>query len=62
MNNVRSLQYGLGTPDVKLHLHFGILKERGLEQAPRQIERLLKDSGFSFTWTDSSQVLTVRKF
>lgn len=60
MNNVRSLQYGLGKSDGKLH--FGILKERGLEQAPRQIERLLKDSGCSFTWTDSSHVLTVRNF
>lgn len=60
MNNVRSLQYGLRKSDGKPH--FGILKERGLEQAPRQIERLLKDSGFFFTWTDSSQVLTVRKF
>lgn len=45
---------------IGIEVHFGILKERGMEHAPQQIEQLLRDAGFSLTWPDSSHVLAVR--
>lgn len=45
---------------VGIEVHFGILKERNLAQAPQQIESLLRDAGFTLNWCDSSHLLAVR--
>lgn len=53
----------LGTPSLRaigVEVHFGILKERGLSDAPQQIERLLERSGFRVQWPDSSHLLATR--
>ena len=53
----------LSSPEVHLigiEVHFGLLKERGLTHAPREIEAMLKQHGFSLRWTDSSHLLAQR--
>lgn len=45
---------------VGIEVHFGILEERGMGHAPRQIEKLLDASGFVLSWPDSSHVIGVR--
>lgn len=46
---------------IGVEVHFGILKERGMQQAPEQIERLLQRSGFDVKWPDSSHILALRQ-
>jgi hypothetical protein len=41
-------------------VHFGILQERGIADAPRRLERLLRESGFRCAWTDPSHVVASR--
>lgn len=45
---------------IGVEVHFGILKERGMRGVPQQIESLLRDSGFSFTWPDTSHLFALR--
>ena len=45
---------------IGVEVHFGLLTARGMSKAPRQIESLLKKSGFSCTWPDSSHILARR--
>jgi len=40
-----------------VEIHFGLLKERGLPNAPSDIETLLVSSGFSLVWTDASHIV-----
>lgn len=40
-----------------VEIHFGLLKERGLPNAPSDIEKLLVSSGFSLVWTDASHIV-----
>jgi FkbM family methyltransferase len=49
----------------KLHLigieiHFEILKDRGLENAPVLIEKILVENGFNIDWTDPSHIVAMR--
>lgn len=43
-----------------VEIHFGILKERGLPNAPSDIEKLLVSSGFSVVWPDASHIVATR--
>lgn len=45
---------------IGIEMHFGLLQERGLPNAPRSIEALLINHGFSIRWPDSSHILAVR--
>ena len=45
---------------IGIEMHFGILQERDLADAPRSIEILLVNHGFEIFWTDSSHILAVR--
>ena len=45
---------------IGVEVHFGILKERGMPQAARQIEDLLRGHGFVIQWPDSSHMLAIR--
>ncbi|MCP5414753.1 MAG: FkbM family methyltransferase [Chromatiaceae bacterium] len=45
---------------IGIEVHFGLLKQRGLTKAPREIEEMLKQRGFSLRWTDSSHLLAQR--
>jgi FkbM family methyltransferase len=45
---------------VGVEVHFGILKERGMENAPQQIEQLLKENRFRMHWPDSSHIIATR--
>jgi FkbM family methyltransferase len=45
---------------IGIEVHFGILKERGMANAPKQIEELLKRHGFTVIWPDSSHILATR--
>jgi len=53
----------LREPDLRtvgVEVHFGILKERGLAQVPRRLEKTLKESGFKLDWIDSSHIIATR--
>jgi FkbM family methyltransferase len=53
----------LSAPDLRLigvEVHFGILKSRGIPDAPRRIERLLRENGFAVSWPDASHILATR--
>jgi hypothetical protein len=43
-----------------VEVHFGLLLERGLPNAPSRIERLLKDAGFHVSWADASHMVGLR--
>jgi hypothetical protein len=43
-----------------IEMHFGLLQERGLSNAPSDIEKLLVSSGFSLVWPDASHVVATR--
>lgn len=45
---------------IGVEVHFGILKSRGIADAPGQIERLLQQHGFSVSWPDASHILATR--
>lgn len=45
---------------VCVEVHFSILTARNRPDAPREIVALLKDSGFSVHWTDSSHIVAQR--
>lgn len=60
---IEGLSAYLSSPTVKsigIEVHFGILEERGLSQAPRWIERLLNGKGFVVTWADPSHIIATR--
>lgn len=43
-----------------IEVHFGLLQERGLSNAPSEIEKLLVSSGFSLAWPDASHIVATR--
>lgn len=43
-----------------IEMHFRLLQERGLPNAPSDIEKLLVSSGFSLTWPDASHLIATR--
>jgi len=43
-----------------VEIHFGLLKERGLPDAPSDIEKLLVASGFILAWADASHIVATR--
>lgn len=45
---------------IGIEVHFGILKSRGMPDAPSQIENLLQRHGFVVNWPDSSHILATR--
>lgn len=45
---------------IGIEMHFGILKERGMPNAPKQIERMLSEHGYALQWTDASHLLATR--
>jgi FkbM family methyltransferase len=45
---------------IGIEVHFGILKSRGMPEAPNQIESLLLRHGFNVSWPDSSHILATR--
>jgi FkbM family methyltransferase len=45
---------------VGIEVHFGILRDRGRGNMPRQIEKMLRDAGFRIDWPDTSHILATR--
>lgn len=45
---------------VAVEVHFAILEARGVRNAPREVENLLRAAGFALTWTDRSHVVASR--
>lgn len=43
-----------------IEVHFGLLAECGMPEAPIMIEQLLEKNGFKTTWVDSSHIAAVR--
>ncbi|MGB0578483.1 MAG: FkbM family methyltransferase [Limisphaerales bacterium] len=46
---------------VCIEVHFGRLGERGMPNAPREIEKRLTDAGFATSWADASHIIASRK-
>ncbi|HEY8154700.1 MAG TPA: FkbM family methyltransferase [Myxococcota bacterium] len=60
---LRGLGGVLRSPSLRaigIEVHFGILHERGIADAPRQLERLLGEAGYRCAWTDPSHVIASR--
>lgn len=60
---LQGLGVALSNPSLRVvgvEVHFGIPEQRGLEDAPRHIERLVVQNGFSIQWPDSSHLLALR--
>lgn len=45
---------------IGIEVHFRILEQRGLTDAPKKIESLLKQKGFRILWPDSSHIMATR--
>lgn len=45
---------------IGVEVHFGILQERGMADAPQRIEQLLARNGFRVQWPDNSHLLALR--
>lgn len=45
---------------VGIEVHFSLLTERGMENAPKQIEDLLLLHGFHVSWPDASHIVALR--
>lgn len=45
---------------IGVEVHFRILDERGMKQAPKAIEALLANAGFDIAWPDASHVVATR--
>lgn len=43
-----------------IEVHFGLLQERGLNDAPSQIEQILESAGFEYSWPDASHIVANR--
>ncbi|MHB0971881.1 MAG: FkbM family methyltransferase [Thermoanaerobaculia bacterium] len=53
----------LGDPTLRtiaVEVHFGVLAERGIPEAPREIERMLTEARFTCRWIDASHVVASR--
>lgn len=46
---------------IGVEVHFGILRSRWMDDAPRTIELLLKQRGFHVEWPNSSHILAMRQ-
>ncbi len=46
---------------IGMEVHFGLLAERGMSGAAKEIERLLQAGGFSCKWVDPSHVFAQRR-
>lgn len=60
---LKGLQGTLTNPALRtlcIEVHFGLLNERGLPDAPSEIESLLKSSGFRCKWSDASHIIAAR--
>jgi len=60
---LNGLKVALSAPELRclcIEVHFGILTDRGVVNAPKQIETLLVAGGFSLRWTDLSHIVAVR--
>lgn len=44
-----------------IEVHFGLLEQRGQRDAPREIERLLRTTGFTIHWPDASHLIAQRR-
>jgi FkbM family methyltransferase len=45
---------------IGVEVHFGLLRNRGLDDAPAAIEKRLKGAGFTARWTDASHMIAQR--
>ena len=45
---------------IGIEVHFGLLQQRGMGDAPQQIEALLRQYGYRLQWPDTSHLLAIR--
>ncbi|QWD32232.1 FkbM family methyltransferase [Polynucleobacter paneuropaeus] len=45
---------------IGVEVHFKLLRDRGLPNAPQAIEKMLQKAGFQVRWTDTSHIIAVR--
>ena len=60
---IRGLHNTLTMPQVKsifVEVHFNVLRERGLSNAPAEIKALLERAGFGLRWVDPSHLVAER--
>lgn len=60
---LQGMQHCLKRPELRavcVEIHFRILNERGMSEAPGEIERMLKTAGFRCVWPDFSHIIAQR--
>ena len=60
---VRGMRKTLASPNLRsvlIEVHFGILSDRGIQDAPAQLAALLKDCGLAVSWVDASHLIGMR--
>lgn len=60
---LEGMQATLRSPALRtlcIEVHFALLAERGMADAPSRIERMLRDAGFDVSWPDASHIIAVR--
>jgi len=60
LRGLRATLQGKSLRVLCIEVHFRLLRERGLPNAPSDIEKLLVSSGFSLTWPDASHLVASR--
>lgn len=61
LEGMTNLLAGPSMRAIFVEVHFGILAERGLANAPATIEALLSSAGFATKWVDMSHIAAVRE-
>lgn len=60
LGGMRELLRDPGLRAVFVEVHFGLLAERGMPNAPAAIEKLLRECGFGIRWVDPSHIAALR--
>ena len=60
INGMSNILNSVSVRCVGIEVHFGLLRDRGEESAPKEIEKTLKRSGFKIIWTDPSHLIASR--
>lgn len=60
LNGLKQALSGKNIRVVCVEVHFGLLAQRGMPEAPATIEGLMRSIGFTCTWPDASHIVAVR--
>ena len=60
LNGMKQILRNQALRSIAIEVHFGLLANRGMANAPKEIELMLSAAGFSCSWPDPSHLVGVR--